>query len=442
MTQQSDFTQPRPRQARQTARLRVPPAVASGWVPVAGLALVAIGLVTPWLRVPLEPAKSAFSLPVLITGVPTRGGFSYGAVVTVILLVAAAALVWARARRSAWLAVAGLGAMVAPLYFVFESVIADRALTGHLSEQQAELTSIISQLTYTIPRNQVSSFLFVPITGDWQPVISALRPGWYLTLIGGAFLFARGVPALWAQIAGRRLWASAAGAVVVLALVATLGRGFAASSVLDSATDTLQAGDYQAAISRLNLADALNPVLRSDPEYALDRGQALASGGDQTSGFALMYLASLRSSVHDDFGSLALMEDAASSSPSIDVITNTLLDQARRLAAKRQDPGILEGVLSHAFGNRVAERYMLGRILYTRGDFDASRRELGKAEALNIPDSNVNSSIDTYIGLSDMRLGDLTEARSEVLAAIKLDTQYINSLARTIATGLYVSGNI
>jgi tetratricopeptide (TPR) repeat protein len=424
------------------ARLRLPVAFAGAAMPAVGVILIAIGLITPWLRVPLEPTSGAFSLPVLVTGVPTTSTFSYGGVVAVCLVGAAAAILWGRGRSSVGMALAGAATVLVPLYFVIQTVVTDRVLTNHLSEQQSELTSIIGQLGYSIPRNQLSSVLIVPVTGTWQQVLSALRPGWYLTLVGGALLFARGLPALSLRFRKRPRLPAVALGIVALALVATLGRGFAASLVLQSASDTLEAGDYASANARISLAEALNPALRSDAKEALLRGEALASSGDQTSSEALLYLASLRNSVHDEFGALALMEDAAGRDPTNDAVINTLLDQARRLATKRQDPGILRGVVNQPYGNRLAERYMLGRILYTRGDFDAARQQLAAAGALSSADTNVASSVHTYIALCDMRLGDDSSARSELLVAIRLDTLYINSLARTLATGLYVSGSI
>jgi tetratricopeptide (TPR) repeat protein len=422
-------------------RLRLPSPLPDVVLPALGLAALVLGLATPWLHVPLENSRSAWSLSVLITGIPKHSAFSYGVLVFACLVLAAVAL--ARSgRRGPWLGLAGLAAVAVPLFFVVQAVVTDRSLTYNLTTEQAELASIVGQLGYSIPRNQLGSALFVPLTGTWQQVISALRPGWYLTAAGGALVLVAGLPGLLAALRQRLGWAAGGLGLVTLALLVTIGRGVAASAMLDAANATVQAGDYAAAMSQLNVADALNPELRSDPKEALARGQVLVATGDRTSATALLYLAQLRVSVHDEVGALALMEEAAGRDPDDRVVTATAVDQARRLAKRRQNPGILLGVVSHSWGDHVAERYMLGRILYSAGDFDAARQQLITAATEAAPDNEVASSVHTYIALCYIHLGDQDSARRELVAAIHLDTQYINMVARTVATGLYVSGSI
>jgi Tfp pilus assembly protein PilF len=54
-------------------------------------------------------------------------------------------------------------------------------------------------------------------------------------------------------------------------------------------------------------------------------------------------------------------------------------------------------------------------------------------------DPNVRSSAYTYISLCETAMGQHQQARQDLLTAISLDTEYNNALARTLATGLYVS---
>jgi Tfp pilus assembly protein PilF len=124
------------------------------------------------------------------------------------------------------------------------------------------------------------------------------------------------------------------------------------------------------------------------------------------------------------------------------VVIATTLDQARRMARRRQNPSVLLGVVAKHWGDHVAERYMLGRILYAAGDFANARTQLVTAAAEAAADSNVASAAYTYVALCDIRLGDADSARQELLRAIHLDHEYLNSLARTLATGLYVSGTV
>ena len=410
-------------------------------MPIAGLLLMAGGLVGPWLRVPLEHTRSAWSLPIVSTSLPTKGSASYGAAVAICLVGGGAALAWRRGHSLAPVAIAGLGAALLALFFVVQTVISDHQLVGHMTDQQAEYTAIVNQFGYPAPRNQLTSLLVVPLSGPWQVVLSSLRPGWYLALAGGLVLFVRGFQDLKAWAQSRRWWAAAGLAALVLALLLSVGRGVAANQLIHSADDSLQAGDYNTALSRVNLAEHLNPELSFDSRTALVRGQALVSTGDQTSSLALLYIASLRDSVHDEVGALEALQVAAARDPNNVVIVANLLDEARVLAVERSDPGVLQGIVDKPFGDRLAEHYTLGRILYARSDFDRARLQMIHAAEQSAADANVASSAHTYIALSEERIGDIAPARQELLTAVHLDTQYINSLARSLAAGLYISGS-
>jgi len=358
----------------------------------------------------------------------------------VFLLSGVVGVAWRRVRPFPLLATAGACTALVPVFFVVQTVISDHQLLTHLSEQQSQYNAIVGQFGYPAPRNLLTSVLIVPLSGPWQVVISALRPGWYLTLAGGLMLLVHGRHSLvaWARNAPR--WSAVAIAVVAAVLLASIGRGVAANELVQSAGDALQIGDYSSALSRVVLAQHLNAGLQFDSRAALVRGQALASTGDQTSPLALLYIANLRDSVHDEIGALSALETAAADDPNNQVVIANLLDEALSLAKERQDPGILQGIVEKPYGDRLDQHYTLGRILYARSDFDLARIQMIDAAEESGADANVASSAHTYIALCEERLGQLATARGEVLTAIHLDTQYINSLARSVAAGLYISG--
>ena len=54
-------------------------------------------------------------------------------------------------------------------------------------------------------------------------------------------------------------------------------------------------------------------------------------------------------------------------------------------------------------------------------------------------DQNVISSAYTYIALSELKLGQIDQARDDLLHAVSADTAYNNTLARSLVAGLYVA---
>jgi hypothetical protein len=405
----------------------------------AGIVMVAAGLGLPWLGVPLEPEKRATSLRVVFAGMPTASWASYGTAVAACLAVAVVAFVVTRGRGSSLLAAAGAGALLVPLIFVVQAVLSDFTLLQHLRQQQTELASVTSQFGYGEPRSSVTSVFLLPLRGPWRAVATQLRPGWFLCVAGGALILTAGAGPARRELRRRRTLIGLS--LIGLAGTLLIGRGIAANLVADSALDPLRAGDYDTALSRLDLAESLNPDIRINPDEELARGQALAAGGNRASAPALLYVARVRSASGDQPGALLALQEAVQRSPGDVVVRAELLRLSRTLALASNDPGPLEFILGPTAGEGLlAEHYALGRILYARADYQQAILELQRAAQQSGAEPNVASSALTYIALSEMRLGRSAEARQDLLHAVDLDTEYINSLARSLSTGLYTTG--
>jgi len=428
---------PPPSSARWRSRLRgVRPGLGA-----AGVVLIGAGLLVPWLGVPLEPERRAFALRLYAAGMPVRGWASYGGAELVFPALAIIALLRSRGGRS-WLAgAAGLLAVLLPVLFVVQTALSDAPLAQHLNQQQNESTSISHLFSYAVPRSSVTSVLLFPLTGNWRLVASELRSGWFLCVGGGIVLFARHFPAMVEQLRRRRSlrWGSVATLLVVAGLI---GRGIAANLVTASATDALVAGDYATAISRLDFAERLNPDLRYRLDVELTRGQALEAGGDRSSPLALLYLSRVRHGEGDNLGALAALQAAAREAPSEPVITAEYIRLARTLAVEQQDPGPLQAVVAHPYGDLAAEHYALGRILLAQSDFGRAIPQMQRTIALSSADANVRSSAYTYLAICELRLGHSEAGHRDLLTAVALDGEYINSLARSLAAGFYVAGPI
>jgi tetratricopeptide (TPR) repeat protein len=406
-------------------------------VPTIGLLLGLLGLNFPWLGVALETERHAVDLRMVAAGMPDSRLISYGSLTAVALVVGATLLVRARGRATAALAVCGAVMMLLPLLFVLQSAVSDFQLVQHINQQNAEMRSITSQLGYSIPRSGPTSVLLYPIGGSTRAIAADLRPGWVMSLLGGLLILAFGLGTLVRGLGSdRRLrWGALATGV---ALGILLGRGGFANYIATSAEQASQAGEYSRATQLFDYAQRLNPLLRFNANFEFGLGRALGASGDSGSPLALYAQAKALGTQNDTVNQLADLQTAAEKAPENPVIVQELISQARKAALINQDRGLMQAIVSQPYGDLPAAHYALGRILYAGGDFDHAIGQLLRTIQLT-NDPNVRSSAYTYISLSERSMGRLADARTHLLTAIALDTEFNNSLARSLAAGLYVS---
>ena len=406
-------------------------------VPIVGLLLGLLGLNFPWLGVALETERHAVDLRVVAAGMPDSRLISYGSLTAVALVVAATLLVRARGRATAALAVCGAVMLLLPVLLLLQSAISDFQLVQHINQQNAEMRSITSQLGYSIPRSGPTSVLLYPIGGSTRAIATDLRPGWVMSLLGGLLILAFGLGALVRGLGSdRRLrWGALATGV---ALGILLGRGGFANYIATSAEQASQAGEYSRATQLFDYAQRLNPLLRFNANFEFGLGRALGASGDSGSPLALYAQAKALGTQNDTVNQLADLQLAAEKAPENPVIVQELISQARKAALISQDRGLMQAIVSQPYGDLPAAHYALGRILYKGGDFDHAIGQFLRTLQLT-NDPNVRSSAYTYISLSETSMGRLGDARTHLLTAIALDTEFNNSLARSLAAGLYVS---
>ncbi|TMD96397.1 MAG: hypothetical protein E6I76_07840 [Chloroflexi bacterium] len=343
----------------------------------------------------------------------------------------------AKGRPTAAIAVCGAVLLLLPILFVVQSAISDFQLVQHINQQNAEMRSITSQLGYSIPRSGPTSVLLYPLGGSTRAIATDLRPGWVMSLVGGALVLAFGLGALIRGLrADRRLrWGSLALGVVLAIL---LGRGAFANYIASSAEQASRAGEYSRATQLFDYAQRLNPLLRFNANFELGLGQALGASGDSASPLALYAQSKALGTQNDTVDQLADLQQAATQEPGNLVIVQELISQARKAALIDNNRGLMQAIVSQRYGDLPAAHYALGRILYKGGDFDHAIDQFLRTIQLT-NDPNVRSSAYTYVSLSETAMGRDSDARSHLLTAIALDTEYNNSLARSLAAGLYVS---
>jgi hypothetical protein len=399
---------------------------------------VASGLVLPWLAVPLEADRGPFSLPVALGGLPSDPRLSYGVALAACLSLALLATVRSGGRPSAVTAALGLVLLGLCLAFVFATGTSDWPLLQHLRDQAAERDVIFQQLGYAVPATEPRLMLGAPLTGDWSQLAGGLRAGWFGTGGGGLVLLLSGLPRLPFRLGAagwRGLVPAAAALLAVGGLIGLAGRGGAAAYLADRGIQAARAGDYRAARSSLATAHALDPSMARGVPYELALGQALLASGQSSDPLALLAEAESRDQTGDVGRQVAELREAVKRDPGDPVLVQELRQASRQLALVRGDARPLQA-LGHP---TAADRYTEGRVLYDRASYAEALACFRTVTTLT-REPNVVSSAYTYISLSEMKLGASGDARHDLVRAVAVDTGYNNTLARSLATGLYVAG--
>ena len=404
-----------------------------GW-PLIGLLLLIIGLTLPWFAIPLQPGQSAWSLPVVLAGIPSVSWVSYGAVLSVCLSLGLLAAIRSRGRADAATAAVGAAVLVVSLAFLVAAGTADWPLLQWLADQTAEQTAIFGQFGYAVPGQAPNLMLVIPVTGSWALIGGALRLGWFCAAVGGLVLFGSGAASLARRVHRIRRRVMLVPTLALLLVVGILVRGAIADYLAGQGATALQAGDYRAASASLADAGNFDPLLTSSTAYELTLGQVLIGTGGAGQPLALLADADARGAVGDIRGQVTELRRAARLDPA-NLVLRQQLDQASQvLGLTDHNPSALQALSDPS----VADVYTEGRVRYTQADYPAAVLCLRQVLTMT-GDSNVISSAYTYIALSELKLGQADQARLDLLRAVSADTSYNNTLARSLLVGLYTS---
>jgi len=402
--------------------------------PLLGLLLLILGLALPWFAIPLQPGVSSWSLPVVLAGIPAVSWISYGAVLTACLVSGLLIEVRSRGRAGAATAAVGAAVLVVSLAFVVASITADWPLLQRLEDQATEQSAIFGQFGYGVPGQAPSLMLVTPVNGSWALLGGALRLGWFCTAAGGLVLLASGASSLAGRVRRIRRRGIALSALAVLIVAGVLVRGVIADYLAGQGAAAVRAGDYQAATASLADANHLDPLLTSSTAYELTLGQALLGTGGDGQPLAMFADADASGAVGDIRGQVTELRKAVALDPANSVLLQQLDRASQVLAVTAKDPGPLQA-LSHP---TVADVYTQGRVRYAQADYSAALPCFQQVLRMT-GDGNVISSAYTYIALSELKLGRAGQARLDLLRAVRADTSYNNTLARSLLVGLYVS---
>ncbi len=334
---------------------------ATGAVRVVG-ALIACGLVWPalsatllivasaahWLVVPLIQTTNAWALPINL-GWGQSVYLSYG-LLTVALAVALIGFAVYELRDLNWTALAAgaapsrrleprvlgaltLGALLAPLLFLFQALFVDMPLIARLAAQENDHLLIALHLGYKIAPQHFKMIPFeiqtaTPLdrlalvaqfagVGAVAAALACLPSLYGLYLVWRAEWSAKqatrresetegddvadaddadenassGVLA-WLLPADRQArWRLAIAVAVVIVAVALVGRAPAGVFCDYLGTVSIESGDYTSALNWLNAAETLDPSLAALPDFHQQRGEALYESGLRSGMDVGLYLA-------------------------------------------------------------------------------------------------------------------------------------------------------
>jgi hypothetical protein len=403
----------------------------ASWRVVLGLAIALASLTLPWLGLSLSPSLSARHLTFALGAVPLVGHLTYGELIAVLILGAAASAVRSRGKPTNTTRACGWTMVATSLLFVLTTRIMGAETLFRLSSDTAQ-TAIIER--------QILQYHFVPPTSylGFTPdsttsmILSALRMGWYLTAVAGALLAGR-------QVAPLRHPRGLITAIVGVGII--LAWGFATGLLADAAKSdgvaASQSGQPIVAERDFNRALALNPQLRYDSQLETKLGQAQGIQGDAS---ALAWFSKTASPPVNTSGIAQQMLDytqALNLAPGNPVVQDSFaVSLANDMIGTQSpvDPAAVSTLDGMAFLS-----FTYGHYAYEAGDDSATIESMNRVVA-STHNGELQSLAFTYLALSEQRLGHLAAFRRDIVRAVGLDTQDVNGLGREVAAGLYTPG--
>ncbi len=400
---------------------------------VLALALAAgIGtLVLPWLDLSLGPSLRAFDLAPGLARLQFPSVISYGAIISILLVVASISIIRAGWRptvtsgRCGWVLI-GLGVV-----FAASTLVGDGHVQWLLQSDNDQLQIFYNQIPSTSVLSSPTNYLGANLNPATTNFINDLGGGVFL-LVATGLLFVVGAPRRGGRV--RRLPGVCLGvvtAVVVIGLVTGwMGQNEKVAGIQDEAL-----GNSAAATAHLQTALRWDPSLQYDPELVSALGQSEADQG-KTGPLASFARATRPSAQYALLvPNLLLDEQAMEAAPDNPVIAESFADLLTHLSVLEHKPQIIPATLPES--HYPALTYTLAHYFYDTGDYQTAVRMMRQALAQS-PNQEFDSYALTYIALSEQATGQEVAFRRDIVAAVKDDTQVANGLARDIASGQYL----
>jgi hypothetical protein len=403
-----------------------------------GFALVGASLALPWIGLVFSTSPSAFTVHLLLAGLPGLGHLSYGLLLVGLWLIGSVAALGNRCLPNTVTRCVGIGVVVLVVVFVVSTRLGDYSQLAALDNDAALGALLHAQtLTANVPRAP-STFFGFQLDGGTTELIDALRLGWYLAFIGGLFLLGRPRP----RSRRGRLALAALGGAVALVVVIGVVVELVAQRDEQSGVAALAAGAPHTALADLSRALSLNPALGYDEQLDYSYGAADVDLG-YPSGLATfaraMGLESIGSATRTTAQLTLWFEQALRqlrANPPADLIARRQFDDLLiETTLTARQPILIDAAESEDNNPLVA--YTLAHYYYETGDGPPTVELMERAyhETTN---GELRSLCLTYAALGLEEEGKIAQFRTTIVDAVEEDAQNQNVLAREIASGLFI----
>lgn len=432
-------------------------------VPLIGGCAMLVASFLPWLEDPLGEEYSAWNLPVNL-GWPLHSAFfSYGVIcaTSACYALSIAYANWRAGRRGEMPIsrfTVGLLCLVPVGLFLLQYLFTDLGAVAQLVQHKTQISLTQKHFGYRLGKGFIPLGAFLDISNvgvRLQLLADQVQIGALCSLIGAWMIldFKRLKRASSRKKRPISRWLARA---VLLLLFVVIGKGIGGEICQNLAGNAIAAGNYSDALQWLDRAAFLNPSFKEVSFYHIERGQVVyLMNPDQRSDESRAYVASLlvdRQDYQDAYQQLFVIWQANKKNPwVVDQISDTLeylaespipahirfLPQTSQNIVTRDSTALpwLQ-LLIHVNPRNVYARYVLGRIAYDLGNYAQCRTRLTTVLDLS-PNADLQSSVYTYLALSDARQGNYKGERELLLLAEQLDPNYRNLTAREELSGLH-----
>jgi len=388
-------------------------------------------LILPWFDLSLDPSLRAFDLSPGLARLQFPSVISYGAIISVVLVIAVSSVVRAGWRPTVTSGRCGWALLVLGVLFAASTLIGDGHVQWLLQSDSDQLQTFYHQIPSTSVLSPPTSYLGANLNPATTNFLNDLGVGVFLLLATGV-LFLVGAPRRGGRV---RLLPGLCVGVAAAVVVVGLGTGWIAENEKVAGIQDEALGHSAAAASHLGTALRWDPSLQYDPQLVSALGQAEADQG-KTGPLASFARANRPAAQYSLLlASLILDEQAVEAAPNNPLIAESLADLLADLSAMRHKPVTASATLPES--HYPALVYTFAHYFYDTGDHQTAVRMMRQALAES-PNKEFDSYALTYIALSEQASGQEAAYRRDIVAAIKDDTQVANGLARDIASGQYL----
>ena len=431
-------------------------------MPLIAASLMLSSSCLPWLNDPLGKWYSAWSLPVDIGWQFHIGAFNYGLLCVCCAVYASliSCASWRPFKGSSYFrqkyVPAALLCLIPIIIFLLQYLFIDMHDIDLLTQHKIQAKLISDHLGYGSPSDLIPIRPFYldtsTVVGRAAFLVDQVAPGIFLPLISGAILLDYGrlftMPTRSSTSRNKRtrFLLSLIGAVGVVLLL----RGPAGLACAFEAKASLSSGQYAQALAWLDAARTLNPNLDQVAYYHRERGEALYYLDPERlvadSHIYLAYTYRVQGDYLDSYVELLGVRQSEPNTPWVVSEMSVTLEGLAEFTHPLRGPLVKRPInddtslpwaqsLTQVDDSNVYGHYLAGRIDYNLHNFTACMSQMTALLRWS-SDMNEQSSAYTYLGLSEIGLGNEAKGRELLLKAVDLDPSYRNNTAREEISGL------